>query len=89
MSPIHNRMPVILEPEFWDEWLDPTIDDAEHLQRLLVPAADGTLQNYAVSTDVNSVKKKGEELIARWGDRPNPEKVFCGDCPFIVETWGK
>ena len=41
MSRIHNRMPVIVEEERWDEWLDPSADDIEVFQSILVaPTAD-------------------------------------------------
>ncbi len=53
MRPLHNRMPVILRPEYFDRWLDPSIQDAESLQPLLgaYPADDMTA--YPVSTHVN------------------------------------
>src|SRR5690554_4724101 len=38
LAPVHDRMPVILPPSRWDEWLDPANDDTETLGRLLVPA---------------------------------------------------
>ena len=28
MTPLHNRMPVILDPDQVDAWLDPTLQDA-------------------------------------------------------------
>jgi len=34
---VHNRMPVILSPEAYDEWLDPRCQDRERLQRHLQP----------------------------------------------------
>jgi putative SOS response-associated peptidase YedK len=64
MTPVHDRMPVILPAWAWDEWLDPTNDDTEALARLLVPAPDTLLTMHKVSTAVNSVRNKGEELIA-------------------------
>ncbi|MEY4173935.1 MAG: hypothetical protein RI900_1100 [Actinomycetota bacterium] len=63
MSQVHDRMPVFLQPDDWDLWLDPTIGDARSLQPLLVPAPDGLLEMYAVGTDVNNVRNKGAELI--------------------------
>ena len=64
MEPVHDRMPVILPARAWDEWLDPANQDTEALVRLLVPAPDNLLTMHKVSTDVNSVRNKGEELIA-------------------------
>ncbi len=37
-QPIHDRMPVLLPPSAWDQWLDPDNDDIDTLGKLLVPA---------------------------------------------------
>jgi putative SOS response-associated peptidase YedK len=63
MAPIHDRMPVILPPSAWDEWLDPAGRDLAALQRLLAPAPDDLLDVVAVSTEVNNVRNKGPQLI--------------------------
>ena len=63
LEPIHDRMPVVLPPERWEEWLDPSNDDVEGLRALLVPAPDDLLTLYPVSTKVNSVRNDGAELI--------------------------
>ena len=60
---IHDRMPMLVEPENWARWLDPRIDDLEMLSELLVPAAAGRLEAFAVSTQVNDVRNNGPELI--------------------------
>ena len=64
MAPVHDRMPVILPRSAWAAWLDPKNDDTGALRMLLVPAADDVLTMHAVSTAVNNVRNKGEELIA-------------------------
>ncbi len=63
MSPIHDRMPVILPRSAWDAWLDPTNQDVETLSGLLLPAPDTLLTVRAVSTDVNNVRNTGASLI--------------------------
>jgi len=63
MAPIHDRMPVVLPSSRWDEWLDPANDDIGSLLRLLVPAPDDLLTMHPVSTDVNSVRNNGPELL--------------------------
>ena len=63
MSPIHDRMPVILPASQWDKWLDPENNDLVELNGLLVPAPDTILTMHPVSTDVNKVANKGPELI--------------------------
>ncbi|MEI8240070.1 MAG: SOS response-associated peptidase, partial [Actinomycetota bacterium] len=63
MSPVHDRMPVILPASAWAEWLDPAHRDGEALRELMVPAADDVLVMHAVSDAVNSVRNKGPELV--------------------------
>jgi putative SOS response-associated peptidase YedK len=63
MRPVHDRMPVLLHPRHWNEWLDPVNADIDSLHRLLVPAADDVLTMHPVSTAVNNVRNKGSELI--------------------------
>ena len=63
MSPVHDRMPVILPTSLWSEWLDPADGDLARLGTLLVPAAEDVLVMHPVSTQVNNVRNKGAELI--------------------------
>src|SRR5436305_2072889 len=49
MRPLHDRMPVIVDRENFDLWLDPKLEDAEKLQPLLVPHAVEGLQALPVS----------------------------------------
>jgi putative SOS response-associated peptidase YedK len=63
MEPLHDRMPVLLPASAWEEWLDPTNDDVETLGKLLVPAPPQVITAHAVSTEVNSVRNKGAELV--------------------------
>jgi putative SOS response-associated peptidase YedK len=63
MSSIHDRMPVLLPREVWDDWLDPELDDTEYLQTLLEPPPDDVLGMYPISTRVNSVSNEGPELL--------------------------
>jgi putative SOS response-associated peptidase YedK len=60
---IHDRMPLLVEPGRYTDWLDPTLNDPDALKGLLVPAAPGRLEAYPVSTDVNSVRNNGPELV--------------------------
>ncbi len=63
MAEIHDRMPVILPPSKWDEWLDPENADTETLGKLLVPAPPQIITMHPVSTEVNTVRNKGAQLI--------------------------
>jgi len=60
---IHDRMPMLVEPQNWDRWLDPQLTDVEPLLELLVPAAPGRLEAYPVSTEVNDVRNNGPQLV--------------------------
>lgn len=51
---IHNRMPVILPPERYAGWLDPTSPPTDLLQGLLTPYPAEEMDAYPVSTLVNS-----------------------------------
>ncbi|WP_309647568.1 SOS response-associated peptidase [Nocardioides sp.] len=59
---IHDRMPLMVEPDRWSAWLDPTAPQGSLLD-LLVPAAPGNLEAYPVSTLVSNVRNNGPELI--------------------------
>jgi putative SOS response-associated peptidase YedK len=63
LGQIHDRMPMVIEPERWSEWLDPTQADEAELHALLAPAASGGLSSYPVSTEVNAVRNNGPGLI--------------------------
>ena len=60
---IHDRMPMVIRPEFWADWLDPGNDDTGDLLGLLAPAGSGGLISRPVSTAVNSVRNNGPRLI--------------------------
>ena len=63
MGDIHHRMPVVLEPEVLDEWLDPDNRDKPELESLLVASPAGTLIHRAVGRSVGNVRNDGPELI--------------------------
>lgn len=65
MTPIHNRMPVILNKEHQKLWLNPCMEDKEELKSLLVPCPSDWLTAYPVSNKVNSPKNNSKELIER------------------------
>jgi putative SOS response-associated peptidase YedK len=60
---IHDRMPMIIDENSWPDWLDPASDDPADLRALLAPATAGGLDWRPVSTEVNSVRHNGPELI--------------------------
>ncbi|MGD8379147.1 MAG: SOS response-associated peptidase [Gammaproteobacteria bacterium] len=66
MRAIHERMPVILPPDAFDEWLKAS-SDPEHLKPLLVPYR-GPLLSHPVSRRVNSPRNDGPDLVAAVGE---------------------
>ena len=64
IATLHDRMPVVLERETWDRWLDPRRADPSELMGLLAPS-EADLEIYPVGRDVNDVRRDGPELIAR------------------------
>ncbi len=64
MESIHNRMPVILPPSRWDEWLDPDNHDTEALEHLLRPAPASEMKARRVSTRVNNARNEGPDCQA-------------------------
>jgi putative SOS response-associated peptidase YedK len=54
VRPIHDRMPVILPPEVYHYWLDPSLEKYEDIAVLLVPFFSEEMEAYPVSTLVNS-----------------------------------
>lgn len=57
VSPVHDRMPVVLPPPVWGDWLDGAGEDA------LGPAPEKFLKATAVSPRVNSPKNDDPSLL--------------------------
>ncbi len=62
VKPIHQRMPLILEPEAISTWLDPELVSEDQLTHLLVPST-APLEAYPVSTYVNSPSNEGPTCV--------------------------
>jgi len=63
MKQIHNRMPVIIAEKDYDRWLDRNIK-AEDVADVMKPHDADSMEAYAVSTQVNSVRNEGQDLIS-------------------------
>jgi putative SOS response-associated peptidase YedK len=75
LRPVHNRMPVILQPSDYDLWLDPEIQQADRLQPLLHPYSAEEMNAYPVSRWVNSPSNddpKCIEPLPQATDQPLP-----------------
>ena len=63
LSVLHSRVPVTIEPDDFERWLDCREDSAEPVMSLLVPPREGTFAWHEVSTRVNHVDNDDAQLI--------------------------
>jgi len=60
---VHNRMPLILKPEAYDEWLDPGNKEPTKIEELLKTAYVKELKRYPVSKLVNRAENNSKECM--------------------------
>jgi putative SOS response-associated peptidase YedK len=60
-SAVHDRMPAILDPESYDLWLDPGMQNVAAMSELLKPYDARLMRCYPVSTRINHVVNDDEE----------------------------
>lgn len=60
-SAVHDRMPVILNPDSYDIWLDPGMKEVAAVSALLKPCDPRLMRCYPVSTRVNSPANDDED----------------------------
>ena len=60
---IHNRMPVILKPESFKDWLDQRYQDTENLKNILESGIITELVSHPVSKKVNKVENNDSSNI--------------------------
>ena len=60
-SAIHDRMPVILDPNSYDLWLDPGMQNVAAISELLKPYDARLMRCYPVSTRINHVANDDAE----------------------------
>jgi putative SOS response-associated peptidase YedK len=70
LSAMHDRMPVFIPPEAFDQWLDCERFDAKEVTHLIKPADDVLLEAYPISHAVNRVANDSEALIAPASAKP-------------------
>jgi putative SOS response-associated peptidase YedK len=63
MRPIHDRMPVILDPPDFDLWLDPSVQDVEAIRPLLRPYPSEAMVAFPVSPLVNSARNDDPQCV--------------------------
>ncbi|MEZ4732253.1 MAG: SOS response-associated peptidase [Caldilineaceae bacterium] len=67
MKPLHDRMPVIIQPDDYAQWLGNGREEAprelDELHHLLRPYADDGLVAYPVSTYVSNTRNEGVDCV--------------------------
>ena len=73
VKPIHDRMPVIIQPAEYQKWLDRDLHDHEALSALLLPYAADAMETHAVSAAVNDPRHEGPDCVQ---PLPAPRSLF-------------
>ena len=60
---IHDRMPLVLPPERWADWLDPTRASPDDVRALMAPVPPGRFAAYPVGRRVGDVRNTGPDLV--------------------------
>ena len=63
MKDIHPRMPVVLSPDVYDDWLNHDITNTKDLNEILLNNLGTKFTYYPVSEKVNSVKNNYSDLL--------------------------
>ncbi|WP_251449772.1 SOS response-associated peptidase [Microbacterium sp. Marseille-Q6648] len=66
LGSIHDRMPLFMDPDHADAWLDPTTDNVRDVLDAAIdaaPAVAETLDDHVVGKAVGNVRNNGPELI--------------------------
>jgi putative SOS response-associated peptidase YedK len=73
---LHDRMPVILEPDHWDTWL--AARDMVAMQAMLQPFPAQLMRAYPVSQKVGNVKNDTPDLIEPLRQNAEPKSDLFG-----------
>jgi putative SOS response-associated peptidase YedK len=75
-APVHDRMPVILDPDGYDLWLDPGMTNAEVVSEMLKPFDARLMRSFPVSTRINHVANDDEECSHPVESMPAQNQLF-------------
>jgi putative SOS response-associated peptidase YedK len=75
-SAIHDRMPVILEPDSYELWLDPGMTNVAAASELLKPHDARLMRCFPVSSRINHVGNDDEECAERVESMPAQNRLF-------------
>lgn len=60
---VHDRMPMTVAEEDWEQWLDPRQSNVDAVRQWMTPPPAGSLDVYPVSRDVNKIQNNDPSLI--------------------------
>ncbi len=63
LKPVHDRMPVILKAEYYEQWLDAKETKTDRIQKMLVPYRGEEMTSHPVSRSINIAEANSPELI--------------------------
>jgi putative SOS response-associated peptidase YedK len=75
-SAAHDRMPVILDPDSYDLWLDPGMRDVREVSHLLKPYDARLMRCYPVSGRINHVANDDEECSRHVEPTATQDRLF-------------
>jgi len=78
VSHIHNRMPVVVQPEDFSRWLDCRTQEPRDVVDLLSPAPADYFEAIPVSDKVNAVANTGPEIQEEVATEPAPTEKGSG-----------
>jgi putative SOS response-associated peptidase YedK len=73
---VHDRMPVILDPDAYDIWLDPGMKNVSAASDLLRPYDARQMRCYPASTRINHVANDDEECCQPVESMPAQNQLF-------------
>lgn len=82
IAPIHDRMPVVIQPQDFEQWLDCKTQEPRDIEALLRPSEPDFFEAIPVSDRVNKVANMGADLQDRVEpvvNLPPPQKKKGGD----------
>lgn len=77
-APIHHRLPVVIQPQDFDTWLNCRTSEPRDVQHLMRPVQDDFFEAIPVGSAVNKVANAGPDIQAPVEvkpQRPQPEQL--------------
>lgn len=69
VAEIHARTPVVLKPEFWHDWIDPTIKDPAAVNEMVKQGAVRLFAKHTLGPAIGNSRNEGPDLVVP-ADRP-------------------